>query len=107
MGDDRGADATTVVIDPDRLATLEEERSFLAATTATLKRQADHAPAMVLRFTYPTNPFCPRLEHWQRSMAHAPRFTIEQYSCQKWRTYTSARGWLGAALKVLTRCRLA
>lgn len=29
MGDDRGADTTTVVIDPDRLATLEEERSFL------------------------------------------------------------------------------
>ena len=29
MGDDRGASTTTVVVDPDRLATLEEERSFL------------------------------------------------------------------------------
>ena len=29
MGDDRRAATTTVVVDPDRLATLEEERSFL------------------------------------------------------------------------------
>lgn len=29
MGDDRGARTATAVVDPDRLATLEEERSFL------------------------------------------------------------------------------
>ena len=34
---------------------------------------------------------CPRLEHSQRGVAKAPWFTIEQYSCQRWRTHTRSR----------------
>ena len=52
MGDDRGADTTTVVIDPDRLATLEEERSFLLRSLRDL--DAEHAAGDVDEHDYVT-----------------------------------------------------